>query len=74
MPNASELCVVRSMTAVALVRVRGDVDQLKAGIHGNIQTMVRSEEEKFAREGVMGCAGTGSTSKAKVSVKDSCST
>ena len=42
------------------------MDQLKAGIHGDIQAMVRSAENKFARMGVMGGAGTGSTSKAKV--------
>ena len=34
------------------------MDQLKAGIHGDIQAVVRSAEDQFARMGMMGGAGS----------------
>ena len=50
-----------------VTQVRGEIEQLKIGIHGDIQTIALSAEDKCARVGVMGGAGTGT---GKVDIKD----
>ena len=47
--------------------MRGEIEQLKIGIHGDIQIIALSAEDKCARVGVMGGAGTGT---GKVDIKD----
>ena len=59
--------IVTERSAGVVPQVRGELDVFKKGIGNEIQTMHRSAEDNFARMGVMGGAGTGS-SKAKVSV------